>query len=342
MITCFGLSLILNGLIVFFWHKKWYLKLGLKSYKGIQRIYLDETARLGGLVILITLCGYEIYNTDEVGDLLGIILFSLTPVIVIALKEDLFHNVKPAIRLLSLIFSAWIFRATYLGQFPILFDIPFVGYLLTLQGGVSLFYILGLTSIANGMNLIDGVNGLCGVVIFTILSSLLFLCYKTNDISMLSLILSIMVIIIPFILLNYPYGLIFLGDLGAYSLGLIVGMLCIIFFGRHPEISPWAAVLILIYPLTEVSFTIFRRLLLGREITSADKKHLHHLIHNFLRRKSSYKKIANSLVMPFLTLLWIIPLIMIPWVYANVAYILFGIFLFVGIYFFIYRALSYQ
>jgi UDP-N-acetylmuramyl pentapeptide phosphotransferase/UDP-N-acetylglucosamine-1-phosphate transferase len=39
-------------------------------------------------------------------------------------------------------------------------------------------------------------------------------------------------------LMNYPYGRIFLGDLGAYSLGLIVSMLTIILFGRHPEISP--------------------------------------------------------------------------------------------------------
>ena len=56
---------------------------------------------------------------------------------------------------------------------------------------------------------------------------------------MLSLNFSAMLPIIPFMIMNYPYGRIFLGDLGAYSLGLIVSMLTIILFGRHPEISPW-------------------------------------------------------------------------------------------------------
>jgi UDP-GlcNAc:undecaprenyl-phosphate/decaprenyl-phosphate GlcNAc-1-phosphate transferase len=64
-------------------------------------------------------------------------------------------------------------------------------------------------------------------------------------------------------LMNYPYGRIFLGDLGAYSLGLIVSMLTIILFGRHPEISPWGAVLILIYPATEVVFSLLRRMIKG-------------------------------------------------------------------------------
>ena len=145
-------------------------------------------------------------------------------------------------------------------------EVPLIGKLLLLQGSISLFYILSMMTLANGMNLIDGVNGLCGAVALVILSGLLFLSYKTADTVMLSTIFSLMLLIAPFMFFNYPFGKIFLGDLGSYCLGMILSMLTIILFGRHPEISPYSAALTLIYPLTEIVFTMVRRLLRGISI----------------------------------------------------------------------------
>ena len=34
-----GMSLVLNSFIAYLWHKKFYQKLGLKSYEAIQRIH---------------------------------------------------------------------------------------------------------------------------------------------------------------------------------------------------------------------------------------------------------------------------------------------------------------
>ena len=41
-----GMSLVLNGFIAYLWHKKFYQKLGLKSYQAIQRIHLNEYAKI--------------------------------------------------------------------------------------------------------------------------------------------------------------------------------------------------------------------------------------------------------------------------------------------------------
>ena len=170
-----GVSFVLNGLIAYLWHKKFYQKLGLKTYQAIQRIHLNETPRLGGLVFILSLGAFITYvNTSESTQLLKLILISLIPIIVVGFKEDLFHNVDPAIRLLTLLFAGWLFRAQFTGPLPNLNEIPFLGKLLILQGGVSFFYILGMVAIANGMNLIDGVNGLCAAVTLSILGSLLF------------------------------------------------------------------------------------------------------------------------------------------------------------------------
>ena len=332
-----GMALVLNGGVAYLWHKKFYRNLGLKTYQAIQRIHLNETPRLGGFIFILSLTSFVIFsNTNESMQLLKIILLSIIPIIFIGVKEDLFHNVEPAIRLLALLFVGWLFRAQFTGPLPVLTDIPFIGKLLLLQGGISIFYILSMVAVANGMNLIDGVNGLCVAVALSILSALLFLSYKTADITMLSLIFSVILLIIPFMLMNYPYGRIFLGDLGAYSLGLIVSMLTIILFGRHPEISPWGAVLILIYPATEVVFSLLRRMVKGVSIYHADTAHLHLKLFYFFRPQPQYKKIANALVTPTLSVLWIFPLLAITWVYQKPLFIWIAIILFIALYVLLY------
>jgi UDP-N-acetylmuramyl pentapeptide phosphotransferase/UDP-N-acetylglucosamine-1-phosphate transferase len=158
---------------------------------------------------------------------------------------------------------------------------------------------------------------------------------------MLTAILSVILILFPFLIFNYPFGNIFLGDLGAYSLGLILSILTIITFGRHPEISPWGAVLILIYPVTEVFFSLSRRILSGAQIFRPDREHLHFKLFLFFRPQSSYKKIANALVMPSLSVLWLFPLIAIIWTYQNPFFILISIFLFLIFYSLLFIAFSY-
>jgi UDP-N-acetylmuramyl pentapeptide phosphotransferase/UDP-N-acetylglucosamine-1-phosphate transferase len=332
-----GMSFVLNGFIVYLWHKKFYQKLGLKSYQAIQRIHLNETPRLGGLVFILSLASLVMYHpANESIQLFKLILICLTPIILIGLKEDLFHNVEPSIRLLALLFVGWLFRAQFTGPLPVLTDIPFIGKLLLLQGGISIFYILSMTAVANGMNLIDGVNGLCGAVALSILGALLFVSYKTSDVVMLSTIFSVILILMPFLIFNYPYGKIFLGDSGAYSLGLIISMLTIILFGRHPEISPWGAVLILIYPVAEVVFSLLRRMLKGVSIYHADTAHLHLKLFHFFRPQPHYKKIANALVTPALSCLWLFPYLTFTWVYQKPLFIWIAIILFISLYVLLY------
>ena len=334
-----SMSLALNGLVAYLWHKKFYRKLGLKTYQAIQRIHLNETPRLGGLIFLASLIGYASFsNTSESILLLKLILICLIPAILIGLKEDLFHNVKPLIRLISLVFAGWLFKIQFTGPLPNLSAVPFLGNFLLLQGGASLFYILGIATVANGMNLIDGVNGLCGAVAISILSAILFLSYKTNDIVILVIIFNMILVLIPFMIMNYPYGKIFLGDLGAYSLGLTASMLTIIFFSRHPEISPWAAVLILIYPLTEVLFSLLRRIVKGKSIYHPDTDHLHLKFFYLFRPQPVYKKIANALVMPILSGLWLFPSLTISWVYQKPFFIWIAIVLFLLFYGLLYAA----
>lgn len=334
-------SFFLNTLAAYLWYKKLNIKVGLKHYKALQRIHSNETPRLGGFILIICLICFVI-DSSEIGInyFLNTALISFLPTVLVSLKEDLFHDTSPIIRLLSIFFSATIFLSLNTGPLPDLSGVPYISKIFLLPGGGFIFYVLGMVTISNGMNLIDGVNGLCGTVYIGILSALLFLAYKSGDFLMMNTIITLIFLLIPFLIINYPFGFIFLGDLGAYILGLIISMLSIIFFGRHPEISVWAAVLILIYPVTEVFFSMIRRAFQGTDIFRPDTLHLHMRVFHFCKLHTYNKLIANSLVTPLLSILWLFPLITISWVYHKKVFIFIAIILFEFIYLFLYFFLA--
>lgn len=312
------LTFILNYLLIFAWKKKLYLYLGLTKYNGIQRIHKIETPRFGGIVFITGVLGFAFSSpSSEAINLLKLLLFFLLPTLFISFKEDLFHNVEPISRLIMLLFSAWLFRAFYQGPLPNLDTIFLVNKLTMMPGGLFFLLILGMISISNGMNLIDGVNGLCVATSLSSLLTLLFLAYRVADAIIIAIILVLIIFLIPFIFFNYPYGKIFLGDLGAYSLGMLISMLTIILFGKHSELSPWAALIVVIYPAIEVLFSFMRRLLKGVSTFLPDTDHLHLKLFYILKSKSQYKNIANPLVLVFLAFFWTYPLMTIFWIYQD-------------------------
>ena len=309
-----------------------------KVYVAIQRIHLAETPRLGGLMIIIVLTLYTFLHAEpEVAAIFKLYLWSMLPLVIVALKEDLFQNVRPSLRLASLLASGTIFVMTFGGPFPN-FEGTFLSLFFKHPLGLILFYPLALSALANGSNLTDGVNGLCSMIFLSILGSLLFLAYQLGDNTIMMVILMFIMMIVAFLCFNYPKGQIFLGDLGAYFLAFLTGMITIMFFGRHSEISPWFPALILIYPMTEVAFSMVRRLYRGKPVFSPDTKHLHIKIFYFLRKIPQMKHYANPSVMPLLSVLWVYPLIVTPWAFKKPILILPFILIFFVVYGFLYRA----
>ena len=63
-----------------------------------------------------------------------------------------------------------------------------------------------------------------------------------------------------FLVWNYPRGLIFAGDGGAYLWGVVIAMASVLLVQRHALVSPWFPMLLLIYPVWETLFSIYRKL----------------------------------------------------------------------------------
>jgi len=109
-----------------------------------------------------------------------------------------------------------------------------------------------------------------------------------------------------FFIWNYPRGLIFLGDGGAYLIGFWIASLSILLVSRHTEVSPWFALLVNAYPIMETIFTIYRRSIhQNKNPGLPDGIHFHTLIYRRLLTKHPHEEVflGNARTAPYLWVL---------------------------------------
>lgn len=143
---------------------------------------------------------------------------------------------------------------------------------------ITLFWVVGIT---NTLNLIDGLDGLsAGVAMISSISFMLVAGkFENLDVTVLSGIVA--GACLGFLPYNFNPAKIFMGDTGALFLGFMLAAISI--EGVMKSVATIAIIvpiLILGVPIFDTTFAIFRRLLSGQSIVSADKGHLHHRLLN--------------------------------------------------------------
>jgi UDP-N-acetylmuramyl pentapeptide phosphotransferase/UDP-N-acetylglucosamine-1-phosphate transferase len=288
--------------------QKWLKFFNIPEYQGdVQKIHTKTTARLGGFVIYLGLFlfGFLSNKSTDGIELIRAIIISSIPLVIFALFEDLFHNIKPVFRFLGILFSSFLFLNINIDPFPII-DIRWAALILNNSIIATIFYIVSIAAITNGMNIIDGSNGLASIAAFLTLLTIFFISYYVHDLVLMAALFPILCFLLLFIFVNYPSGFVFLGDLGAYFLGFIISIFCIVFYGRHPNYPSWGALILIIYPLIEVVFSFIRKPLMGRSFFKPDEYHLHLLLFAYLRLKNESES-ANWKVV-----IYLFPLIAMP------------------------------
>ena len=316
LILAFLASLIANLLIIRFKHLHNHLS-GDSDLTGPQKFHTKITPRIGGISIVIGLSSAILMKDRSAQDAnIGFILLLCSiPVFSIGLIEDLIKRISIRMRLLFTAVSAACviillnIQITYLAVpfIDLLFLIPFFGFTLT---------VVAITGLANAYNIIDCFNGLSSMVGIITLLAIGYMGHVLGDPTITYLSLVMASAILGFFVWNYPMGLIFLGDGGAYLIGFWVGTLSILLCHRHPEVSPWFALLINGYPIMETMFTIYRRgIHQGKSPGQPDGIHFHTLIYKRLLQVKHAESMvtANSRTAPylwFLAILSIIPAIL--------------------------------
>ena len=160
---------------------------------------------------------------------------------------------------------------------------------------IAVFTVVG---IANSNNIVDVFNGLASMCVIIMLPALAYVAAQVRDptISVLVLALAGIRAVLGFFIWNFPAGLIFLGDGGAYVLGFFVAELSILLLVRNPEVAPLFPLLVCIYPVFETLSSIYRRRFIRAVPPSMpDGIHLHSLIYRRVVRCAVGSRNAKAL-----------------------------------------------
>lgn len=304
----FYITFIFSSLILIIKNKSLFSKLN-ENYNPIQKIHKNFIPPLGGSIIVLSLY-FALLFIKPSSILFEInIIFGLLIILTIGLTEDLFGKASAKLRLISITFAS-IFYCLFLTNFPII-ELPLIGELINSNKIIQIiFFTIGLTALTNGSNMIDGVNGLSGFTLLSICLCLLILNINYN-LSFSDELILIIIGLIAFLFLNFPFGKIFLGDSGAYSLSWILGVITIEIFSTN-LVNTWLAVVILYYPLQEVLFSYLRRLILKKNPMQADIQHTHSIIFFKIKSKFNFKDyMVHLLTTLTLSIFWILPLLYI-------------------------------
>jgi len=286
-------------------------------YNAPQKIHEKHVTRLGGFCMFIALVFLiELSPNQEIKDTMTPFFFAFLPLGLITLAEDLHKVIAPRVRLAVMLGSSFLMLEMTGISLPLI-DTPFLRDVLADPFIRTTFYVVCLVSLMNGMNFVDGTNGNFSLMTLGMLISLAFLGSTVGDVKFLALIILITIPLVAFTLLNYPWGRIFAGDIGPYFFASLIGLLILLFFGQNKDISAWNALLITFYPIAELTYSFIRKVYKGHSPMQADRGHLHIKIFTLLNRGSNKPRLSNNMVTMFLGIFWLVPSVILPWVYQS-------------------------
>jgi UDP-GlcNAc:undecaprenyl-phosphate GlcNAc-1-phosphate transferase len=231
-------------------------------------------------------------NSEPRGVLLGAFVM-----LVIGTRDDVKEVSAPA-RVLATVGAAMVL--VWFGVTMFYFRVPFFGVIQLSNDWIPIVTVIWLLGMVQAINLIDGLDGLAAGIVA--IGSTAFFIYSRHlsGLGLLSepnigpLIAVITVgVCIGFLPYNFNGASIFMGDGGAYLLGLLVAVSTSVVGGRADPttqafsgqtyffLAPLLIPLIILgVPVFDVLFAIVRRVSKRQGFATADKGHLHHRLIN--------------------------------------------------------------
>jgi UDP-N-acetylmuramyl pentapeptide phosphotransferase/UDP-N-acetylglucosamine-1-phosphate transferase len=273
-----------------------------------QAFHLSPISRSGGIAGIISLNFFFIIHYLIYSKVLYGFIFISNLMFLVGFLDDIKITISPTKRLILMIFFL-IFSIHFVPIKILNIDIPFLEIFLQNSIFSSIFVLLCFLFIINGANLIDGFNGLLGInlIIINIILSYINLNSGNNEFSVF--IIAQIIILLSFLLFNFPKAKIFLGDSGSYLMGSLIALNSIITNNLNPNYSSFFFCILLFYLFFEVFFSFLRKIIQKKSPILPDNKHLHMLIYEkicliFGKDKGNY---INALVINSVYLILVLP-----------------------------------
>jgi UDP-GlcNAc:undecaprenyl-phosphate/decaprenyl-phosphate GlcNAc-1-phosphate transferase len=275
--------------------------------KAVQSSHVIPVARIGGLSVMIALAFATLpfFETTNSWPNYLLLLLSVLPVFLIGFCEDLGFFSSPRIRLLTAVFSGAVFVLLF-ELWIQRTDVPGLDFVIQwapIGIGFSLFLAAGIN---HGFNLIDGLNGLSSLTAIGAALSLAVISHQVGLDEHRDVLIILISAISGFLVFNFPFGKIFLGDGGAYAVGHILVWMAISILHDAQSVTPLSMLLIFFFPIVDTLLAIWRRIYLGTPISHPDRMHFHQLAMRAIqiivlgqKRQHIANPLATAFVLPF-------------------------------------------
>lgn len=245
------------------------LRIGFMDVPTVRKIHINPIPLGGGVGVFIAfivvagiiggVSGFAGYQ-PAIGIIVGISL-----IVLIGLYDDYFE-MDAQVKLLGQFIAAIVFLAFIKDVSPIM-QMP----------AYPIFVVLWIVSLQNALNFLDNMDGLCGGLSMMIAAGfgILFVLKGMPLYAILSF--SLAGAATGFLKYNLPPARIFLGDTGSLLFGYSLACLGIVHFNSSPTFAEaLAPVLIMAYPLFDLTFVVITRLNEGRKVYIGGKDHSSH------------------------------------------------------------------
>ena len=303
MIDIFPIAFLISLFFIFF--EKFQNKKGIKNLrKSPQTLHKRSVSRFGGVGLFASLMIVSFVDGGFNYEFLRLVLLCSIPIFILGILDDVEVEIKPIIRLL-VVFPSALLAYVFLGTEAYSLEIPIIDSLFNYKIFSIFFICFALAGMTNAFNMLDGVNGNVMLYCLTVCATTLLLQKPNFDLSLNYFFVAMFFSILGVFILNFPYGRIFLGDGGAYFLGIAISI-GIIKYYQVNNLSPWYVFAVFVYPVVDVLFSIARRAISKVSALEPDNKHLHHLIYRKaskagLKSENSKHAICTSFIFIFYT-----------------------------------------
>ena len=283
-------SVVLNAAIVL--TARWHIQItGDSAQNGAHKAHTGIVPRIGGAAVFAAAALGVLMAMPKLYPAANYVFAAMTACVFlmfgIGFLEDVTKKVRPTIRYSVCIAAALIFSLgnAQLGVKSV--DVPLLDAALAYAPVSVLFFAFAVAGMTHACNLIDGQNGLCAGYAIMAYLALGLVAGLTGQAALAVICEVVIAANLGFLFFNFPQGRIFLGDGGAYMNGALIAILAVMVVnGGQGYISPWFALAVLVYPVTETLHSMVRRCREGRAFYEPDDAHLHHLLRDWLEMRS--------------------------------------------------------
>lgn len=255
----------------------------LLAHPNARSSHQSVTPTMGGIAIVVPVLGVLLLTVDGDGSVVGL-LAGAALLAVVGFLDDL-RELGAGLRFLCQIIAVALLLYTL--------ELPLGPFWLAVVGLLLLWHV-------NLFNFMDGIDGIAGVQTLLFCVGVILLAGGVTGTAG-PVLWALCAASIGFLAFNWPPARIFMGDVGALVLGLVIGAL-VIDLHRTGQVPAAASIILLTGFWFDASYTLCVRMLTGQPFTQAHRSHL------YQRLSDRLGHLGTTSVFMVAGLIWLFPL----------------------------------